>query len=130
MLICAGLDRLHIGVGEAEMMADLVDQHVADDSPERLVMFGPVIQDLPAVEPDYVGQPRYVSFAAKRQAHALEQAEQVEFAFRPHLVENFLGRKIVNANDHALAKVAEGLWQAREDLVRHGFPLGARWGFG
>src|SRR6266513_6109376 len=55
-LICAmlsrgRLNRLHIGVGEAEMVADFVDKHMADDMAERLVMLGPVIQDRPAVEP-------------------------------------------------------------------------------
>src|SRR5882724_12606597 len=31
------LNCLHIGVGEAEMVADFVDQHVADDMAERLI---------------------------------------------------------------------------------------------
>ena len=39
-----------------------------------------------------------------RQADALEQAEQVEFALRLHLVEHLVGRKIVDADDHALAQ--------------------------
>jgi hypothetical protein len=60
----------------------------------------------------------------------MEQAEQVEFAFRGHLVENFFGRKIVDTNDHALAKVAEGFWQPLKDVVRHGFHLGERGRFG
>ena len=70
---------------------------------ERFVMFGPVIQDRPAVEPDHVGQPCHVLMAAERQADALEQAEQVEFAVGVHLVENVLGWKIIDADDHALA---------------------------
>src|SRR5215475_11247772 len=37
------LNRLHIGVGQAEMVADLVDQHVADDVAERLLVLGPVV---------------------------------------------------------------------------------------
>ena len=36
----AGLDQGHAGVGETEMMTDLVDQHVADDAVHRLA--GPV----------------------------------------------------------------------------------------
>src|SRR3954469_5045038 len=40
-----GLDRFHVGIREPEVMADLVDQHMAYDMAERLVVFGPVIQD-------------------------------------------------------------------------------------
>jgi len=51
MLPLLRLDRLHVGVGKAEMVADFVNQHMADDMAKRLVMFSPVIQDRPAVEP-------------------------------------------------------------------------------
>ena len=34
------LDRLHVGVGQAEMVADLVDQDVADDLAKRVVVVG------------------------------------------------------------------------------------------
>ena len=54
------------------MMADLVDQHVADDVAEGLVVLGPVIQDRPAVEPNHVGQPRHVAKALLGQADPLE----------------------------------------------------------
>ena len=76
---------------------------MADDMAERLVMFGPVIQDRPAVEPDHIGQPGDVVIAAERQADALKQAEQVEFARGLHLIEHLVGREIVDADDHALA---------------------------
>mgnify|MGYP003910533555 CR=1 FL=1 len=35
------------------MMADLMDQHVTHDMPQRLGMFGPIIQDRPAVEKNH-----------------------------------------------------------------------------
>src|ERR1700736_6119030 len=106
------LDRLHVVVGEAEMMADLVNQHMADDMAQRLVMFGPIIQDGATIQPDHVGQACDVVIAAKRQAYADKQAEQVEFACRVHLVEDLIGGKIVDADDHALAQVAKALRQA------------------
>ena len=34
----ARLDRRHVAVGEPEMMADLVHQHMRDDGPQRLVV--------------------------------------------------------------------------------------------
>src|SRR5262245_29637829 len=51
----ARLDRRHVVVGEAEMVADLVHQHVGDDGTKRLVVLGPVVEDRPPVEPDHVG---------------------------------------------------------------------------
>src|SRR3954466_7523128 len=73
------LDRFHVGVRQAEVVADLVDEDMADDMAERLVVLGPVIEDWPPVQPDHVGQPRDVVIALLRQAGALEQAEQIEF---------------------------------------------------
>src|SRR5882672_4896816 len=103
------------------MVADFVNQHMADDMAQRLLMFGPVIEDRPAVEPDHVGQAGNVVIAAERQAEALEKAEQVEFALSLHFVEDLVGRKIVDADDHALAQGSKALWQALENLMRHGF---------
>src|ERR1700722_14728508 len=120
------LDRRHIVVGEAEMMADFVNQHMADDMAQRIVVFGPVIQDRAAIQPDHVGKPGDVVMATEGQADALEQAEQVEFAGRAHLVENFVGGKVVNADDDALAQFAKAFRQALEDFVRHGFHFGKR----
>ena len=64
-----------------------------------------------------------------RQAGALEQAEQVEFALGLHFVQHLLGRKIVDPDDDALAELAKPRWQARENLMRHGLHLGQRGGF-
>ncbi len=77
-----------------------------------------------------LGNPRDVVMATERQADALEQAEQVEFALRVHLVENLIGRKLVDADDYVLAQPAKGLRQALENLVRHGFHFGEGWRFG
>src|SRR5437016_1837826 len=49
----ARLERLHVVVGEAEMVADLVHQHMGDDRAQRLVVLGPVVEDRPAVEPHH-----------------------------------------------------------------------------
>jgi hypothetical protein len=43
------LNRLHVVIGQAEMMADLMDQHMGDDGAQRLFMIAPVIEDRPAV---------------------------------------------------------------------------------
>ena len=57
-LACAGalrslslaLEALHILVGQAEMVPDLVDKHVSDDRTQRLFVRRPVVQDRPPVE--------------------------------------------------------------------------------
>src|SRR5262245_37383520 len=54
-LIRRGLDRLHVGIRQAEMVADLMDQHMGDDGPERLLVLGPIIEDRSTIEPDHVG---------------------------------------------------------------------------
>jgi hypothetical protein len=43
------LDRFHVVVGQAEMMADFMDQHMGDDGAQRLVMVAPVVEDRPTV---------------------------------------------------------------------------------
>src|SRR5258707_4677785 len=59
--ICAilpriGLDRLHIGVRQPEMVPDLVDQDVADDIAQGFLVLGPVVEDRASVEPDHVAE--------------------------------------------------------------------------
>src|SRR5580704_5731705 len=88
------LDRRHVGVAQAEMMADLVNEHMLDDIAQRVLVLGPVIEDRPAVEPDHVRHLPGGAFRAERQADPLEQAEQVELALRLHLVKHLVAWKI------------------------------------
>src|ERR1019366_9067477 len=117
------LDGVHIVVGEAEMVADLVYQHMADDGSERLVVPAPVVEDRPAVEPDHVGHLDRGALVPERQADALEQAEQVELAFGPHLVQHLVGREILDPDDQVLAQGAEFRRQAAECLDRDDLDL-------
>src|SRR5690606_25924156 len=50
------LDRFHVLVRKAEMVADLVDEDVRDDRAQRLLVLGPIVEDGAAIEPDLVGQ--------------------------------------------------------------------------
>ena len=68
--------------------------------------------------------------ALKRQADALEQAEQVKLGLRLHFRQHLVGREIVNPNDDALAQFAESYRQQRQHGVRHRFHLGEIGGFG
>src|SRR6185312_6041410 len=93
------LDPLHVLVAEAEMVADLVDQHVADNRVERLVVLAPVIEDRAAVEEHHVGLDPRVDDAFARQRDPTVKAEQVERAFQLHLGLGFLVGKVLDA-DH------------------------------
>jgi hypothetical protein len=62
----------------------IVNEHVLDDRPQRLVVLGPIIEDRPPVEPDHVRHLHRRAFRTERQADALGQAEQIEFALRVH----------------------------------------------
>ena len=54
---CHGfLERVHVVVGKAEMMADLVDQDVRDEMLEAVLAVGPFIEDRAAEQADSVGQ--------------------------------------------------------------------------
>ena len=53
-----GFDALHVFVGEAEMVADLVDEDVGDDVAEQDLRFAPLVDDRAAVEVDDVGVAR------------------------------------------------------------------------
>ena len=46
------LDARHVGVAEAEMVADLVDHHVTHQKGEILTGLAPVVEDRPTVEKD------------------------------------------------------------------------------
>src|SRR5579872_6959534 len=65
-------DPFHVGIAEPEMVADLVDQHVADDRVQVLTGLAPIVEDRPAVEKDHVELRPRVADAAPRQRGAAE----------------------------------------------------------
>ena len=72
-------------------------------------MFRPVIQDIgPAIEPDHVWHRRGRDVRLERQAHTLEQAENVKLAVELHVPDdNLVARKIVDMDDYAVARRAQ-----------------------
>src|ERR1051325_163980 len=52
LLALAVLDRVHLIVRQAEVMADLVDQHVTDDVAQGLFVLRPIVEDRAAIEED------------------------------------------------------------------------------
>lgn len=82
------------------MMGDLVDEHVADDVAQCLLVIGPVIEDRPAIEEDHIGERACAAeLLAMGKPHAVEQAEQLEFIPGLHGLEDVVRRKIRDPDD-------------------------------
>ena len=124
-----GLDRGHIVVGEPEMMADLVDQDVADDMAQRSPHARPNSPGSAGgrARPCWAGARRRHGSAAAGRCPGTGRAGRTRS--RLHLVQHLLGREVVDADDHALAELAKRRRQALEHVMRHGFHLGQRRGF-
>src|SRR5215831_4870008 len=115
------LDRNHIRVGKAEMMTDLMYQHMFDDGAERLVVLGPIVENWTTIEPNHVRHLHGGALRTERQANALKQAEQVEFGFGAHLIEHVVGGEIVDPNDDIGGEIAKALRQAPKHLAGQDF---------
>src|SRR5262245_63787577 len=70
------LDPLHVVVGEAEMVADLVNEDVAHQVSQVLAGFAPVVQQRAAVEEDHVDIGDDVGHAFARKVDAAIETEQ------------------------------------------------------
>src|SRR5438067_9443716 len=64
------LDPLHVLVAEPEMVADLVDQHVAHQVAQVFAALAPVIEDRAAIEKDHVEVRPRIADALVRQGNA------------------------------------------------------------
>src|SRR6516165_2431968 len=78
------LDPRHLLVAEAEMMADLVDQHMTHEAREILPGLAPVVEDRPAVEKDHVELRPRIARALPGQGDAAVETEDVEWALQRH----------------------------------------------
>src|SRR3954453_17855756 len=99
-LVGGGLDRFHVGIGEAEMMADLMHQHVGHERAEGLLVLGPVVEDRAAVEPDHVRElPGRRGRPALREADAAEEAQKIEGAVEAHLAQRLVVWELLHPHD-------------------------------
>jgi hypothetical protein len=112
------------------MMADLMDEDMADDGAQRLFMLGPVIENGTPVEEDHIGERAGMRELLRlSKTHALEQPEQVELALGLHVGEHFVLREILNPDDDIAGKVVKGLRQARIGLFGQRVKFLERWRF-
>src|ERR1700755_1925084 len=125
-LIRRRLDGLDVVVGQAKMVPDLVHQNVSHDLVEGILVFRPVIEDRPPVEPDHVGHLCRRRLGAERQGGPLEQAEEVELALEAHLLDDVFGGEVFDPDDEPLAELSEMFGQASIGLPRQGLDIGQR----
>src|SRR5271154_486013 len=98
-------DRLNVGVREAEMMADLMNQNVCDDRAERILAVAPEVEQRPTIEPYHVGQlARLLDRGALCEPTAAKQAQKVKFALGAHLIERLVIREVHHLDDQTLAE--------------------------
>ena len=99
---------------------------MGDDGAQALVMLGPVVEDRPAVEMDGVGHlPRLRGIALLRQADPRKQAEQIEGALGPELLQHVVLGELGDVDDEVGAELAEILGQAVIGRLRQDLELGA-----
>src|SRR5947209_11755157 len=92
----ARFDGFHGFVGETEVMADLVDQHMPHDGAQRLVVLRPIIENWPPVEDDGCGFGATAIGSARGEVRAVEQAEYIEFTFEAKVLHRLIVGKILD----------------------------------
>src|SRR5882757_905100 len=118
-----GFDRFHVVVAQAEMMADLVDQHVAHDVRQVLARFTPVVEDRTAIEEDAVDVVGDVARAALHHRHALIKSQQVERRVELHLLLDLVGREVVDLDADVADMPAELLGDRGQRLGGDGLEI-------
>jgi len=120
-------DVLHVVIRHAEVMSDLVHEHMRNEMTERLFMLGPVVQDRPTIKINVIGQSSgFGNGAILRKSDAGEEPEQIERAFRIHFLEHIFVRKIRDLNNDAFAKQSELFRQSRKSGFCHPLEFGER----
>src|ERR1700723_2806957 len=107
------LDPLHVLVAKAQMVADLVDQHVPNNGGEVFAGFAPIVEDRPAVEKHHVDLGSWIGDALMWQRDPAIQAQDVERAFELHrLLGLFVGKFLFGYHQPA---------EMRRKFARDGF---------
>ena len=106
-LFIAVFDRVHGVVGQAEMMADLVNENVADNRAKCFIMFRPVIKNRPPKQENH----RRLRTAAIRLAcgkiRSVKQAEQLELALESKIPHCLFVRKVLHHECESVHQRAE-----------------------
>lgn len=110
------------------MMADLVDQHMAYDPVQRLVMLGPIVEDRAAVEEDHGLDAVHAHAFLRSETGSVKEAKKIELRFQPHALNHVFAGKILHHKNDVGGQIAEFLRQPGECLPRHAFEIVEGWG--
>ncbi len=106
------------------MVADLVDQNMADDRVERFFVLDPVFKDGAAVEPDVIGHLSGADFSrALRHADPLEQAQKFVGALQVERLQHILVGIFGNGDLDVVAKTAERFGQSVKGFLSETFKI-------
>ncbi len=98
-------------------MADLMDQHVANDVAQVLVRLAPIVEDRPAVEIDHVTFRGHVHDALARQVDAPVEAQQIEGRLAIQVLHGLVVGEIDDLDDHLAQRLAQLARDRRESLA-------------
>ncbi len=124
-----GLQAVHIVIGEAEMMADFVNQGVADDGLEILAGFAPVIEQGTAIEEDAVDVLGRVADAFLIEGNPMIEAEQIERALELHFGLGFGVGKFLDQDNHIVQMTAQDRGNPIQRPLRYGVNGRGGWRF-
>ena len=130
---------MHVIVGQAEMMADFVHQHMGHHPFQRVLAVRPFVEQGAAVEEDGGRQRAGIIPARIADRVAPVEAEDIPFAVQRHRVDHVGVRKVLHPQDHVRQMLAEQIGQAfdgglrkrldireRGGMTGHGMEIGAR----
>ena len=93
-------DPIHVGVRQAKVVADFVDQYVADDVAEILSRIGAILQDRAPIKEDHIDVLIREGDAFAVERYALIQPQQVIGALQAHPPFDVGVGKFGDADDH------------------------------
>ena len=128
MSVGAGLDIFHIVVGEAEMVADLMDQDMPDDITQVFAGLAPIVENRPPVEEDPVEVGRTGQYSGFSERNTRIKAENPERIFGAKFVQNVLFGEVGDHKCNVACMDAQDFRDCPERIPREGADIvDARW---
>ena len=118
--VVIGFQMIHIVIGEAEMMADFVNQGIADEGLEIFAGLAPVIEQGTAIEEDAVDVLGRVADAFLIEGNPMIEAEQIERALELHFGLGFGVGKFLDQDNHIVQMAAQAQGYAVERALGYG----------
>jgi hypothetical protein len=119
-----GFDAFHVVVAEAEVVADLVDEHVAYHIRQVLAGYRRVVEDRSTIERDDIGIRRRIGGAAARAGNTMVEAEEMIGAPEAETRAGLFVGKLLDPDQDAIKMSPEGRRNCGERTVREPLDIG------